>query len=55
MTTKREITEYLKLEVNEYKHDLMRVQHEMEDNGLKREAKRLDSIIGNLEHWQNTG
>ncbi len=54
-TKKRKITEQLKHDANHPKSDLIRIARKMEAEGLKKEADRLGSVIGYLEHWQNSG
>ena len=41
-------------EADEVKMRLMRIRDELEDLGKIRKANSLNTIIGNLEHWQNT-
>ena len=47
-------TRHLKSEANTPKHRLMEIVDELYENRNSKEAKRLERIIGYLEHWQNT-
>ena len=50
----REIIENLQYEANKPKEALMKIADELFEAGAVRKAKSLETIVKNLEIWQNT-
>lgn len=50
---RQEAARYAQIDADKAKGELMRIVDRLRDKECTRAADALDSIIGDLEHWQN--